>query len=65
MGARVLVVVGSIAVFTLAIVAFVATKKREACDDCGESGRNPFFIPVQVDLARSVLDDKDYRGAIR
>jgi len=63
MGARVPVVLGSIAVFTLAIVAFVATNRGGACADCG-GGSYPVDSAQRLDFARRSLDDKDYTRAI-
>lgn len=69
MGARVPLILGSVAVFTLAIVAFVATKRPGACDDCGEGSHRPdplraSLVATLLEVARSDWEDKDYSRAI-
>lgn len=64
MGARVPLILGSVAVFTLAIVAFVATKRPGACDDCGEGSHRPdplraSLVATLLEVARSDWEDKD------
>lgn len=61
MGARTAVVLGSVAAFTLAIAAFLATRRSPDCYECIPIGP---LISALADASRKAFVDKDYPGAL-